>query len=109
MVSSPTAYHGILHVTLFLALIAGCDDTSTGTISGELESNAELLLISRTDREHDFGAVIGRPGLKLEHRYRLANVTGHDVKIVDVINRKTCCGIVRCAAADTQAWQRDRC
>jgi hypothetical protein len=32
------------------------------------------------------------------HRYRLANTTRHDVKIVDVINRKTCCGIIRVGA-----------
>lgn len=57
-------------------------------------AQAEASLIDEDSRTHDFGAVIARPGRKLEHRYRLENGTQHEVKIVNVINRKTCCGIV---------------
>src|SRR5262249_50385735 len=42
--------------------------------------------------------VIANPGRRMEHRYRLTNASGQDVKILNVINRKTCCGIVRAEA-----------
>jgi hypothetical protein len=78
-----------------LTVLAGCGRESTNPNIREHESEAKPSLIAEADRQHDFGAVIGRPGRKMVHRYRLANTTRHDVKIVDVINRKTCCGIIR--------------
>jgi len=63
----------------------------------EFDANASLskFLISRSDRQHDFGAVIGAQGKKREHQYRLVNTTDREVKILNVVNRKTCCGIVK--------------
>jgi hypothetical protein len=55
----------------------------------------EASLIDEGAMAHDFGPVVSRPGRKLDHRYHLRNATAHDVTIVNVINRKTCCGIVR--------------
>ncbi len=52
-------------------------------------------LIAHADREHHFGPIIATSGRKLEHRFRLNNPTQRDVKILKVINRKSCCGVVR--------------
>ena len=52
----------------------------------------EPSLIAEADRQHDFGVVVASSGRKLNHVYRLANTTSRELKIVDVINRKTCCG-----------------
>ncbi len=77
-----------------LGFVLGCGHTpphvqSTGS---ELESTPRL--IAESDREHDLGAVIAAPGRRVCHRYHLVNTTPGDVKILAVINRKTCCGIV---------------
>jgi len=77
-----------------LLVVTGCGPASSKTNVGTAEEEAKPSLIAEADRHHDFGAVIGRAGQKMDHRYRLENPTGRDVKIVDVINRKTCCGIV---------------
>ena len=49
--------------------------------------------------------MIGRPGRTLEHIYNLVNNTGRTVRILDVVNRKPCCGSVnlsRSVLADRQ-------
>jgi len=38
--------------------------------------------------------VIGKPGQKMDHRYRLVNPSRLDVKLVEVVNRKSCCGLI---------------
>ena len=91
----PLRLHVILPCSLLLAILAGCDRSLTGIESGESKPKAEPSLIAEADREFDFGDVIASPGRKLEHRYRLLNATQRDVKILDVINRKSCCGMVR--------------
>ena len=45
-------------------------------------------------RRHDFGAVIGRPGLTLRHAYPLVNQTDGPVRILRAVNHKPCCGDV---------------
>ncbi len=52
-------------------------------------------LIAEESRSHHFGAVISKSGLKLKHAYRLVNTTKHDIKVVDLVNLKPCCGEVR--------------
>lgn len=92
-----------LEIYLFLPLLSaliGCNASPAGAPASRPSPGPEARpsLIADADREHDFGPVIGRPGQKMDHRYRLANATGRDVAIVDVINRKTCCGIVQAVA-----------
>lgn len=43
--------------------------------------------------------MIAGPGRKIEHRYRLNNATPHDIKILNVVNRKACCGDVSTGAS----------
>ena len=52
-------------------------------------------MIAEESRSHHFGAVVSRPGLKLKHDYRLLNTSNHDVRVVEMVNRKPCCGEVR--------------
>ena len=47
-----------------------------------------------TGRRHDFGAVIGHPGLTLRHAYPLVNTTDGPVRILRAVNHKPCCGDV---------------
>jgi hypothetical protein len=81
-----------------LAGLAGCNRSPSTTERGRPESEAKPTLIAEADREHDFGAVIANSGRKVKHRYRLRNDTRRDIKILNVINRKTCCGIVQADA-----------
>ena len=80
---------------LLLTLLPGCGRQFNGTTTEESQPEQKPTLIAEEDREHDFGTVIGKPGQKMGHRYHLTNTTRQDVKIVNVINRKTCCGVVK--------------
>ncbi|GAC1475706.1 MAG: hypothetical protein NVSMB9_28670 [Isosphaeraceae bacterium] len=80
--------------SLTTVILAGCDAETASDRHDPTDSEPRPALIAAADRENDFGAVVARPGQRRSHRYRLANTTPHAVKIVDVINRKTCCGIV---------------
>ena len=91
----PPRIRVILPSFLLLAILSGCAQSPWSDDLIEPEPAATRSLIAEADREHDFGPVIANPGRKIEHRYRLTNVTQQDVKILNVINRKTCCGIVR--------------
>ncbi len=51
-------------------------------------------LIDDDDRVHHFGSVVATAGRKLDHKYHLVNHTQKSVKIVNVVNRKPCCGVV---------------
>jgi hypothetical protein len=72
-------------------LTAGCADGDRGQALTP-PSNLEPRLIDSESSTHHFGVVISPTSRKLEHRYRLANSTGHDVRIVELVNRKPCCG-----------------
>jgi hypothetical protein len=76
----------------FAALIVGCADGGGGTLPPP--SNLESRLIDEEASTHHFGAVISTASRKLSHRYRLVNAAQHDVRIVELINRKPCCGEV---------------
>jgi hypothetical protein len=90
----PLRHHTFHPSVLFLTVLAGCGHSSPNTGIRESSSDTSPSLIAQAEREHDFGAAIGRVGQKMGHRYRLSNTTPHDVRITDVINRKSCCGIV---------------
>jgi hypothetical protein len=57
--------------------------------------NVGASLVEEESRAHHFGAVVSSASRTLRHTYRLANSTSHDVKIVEIVNRKPCCGDVR--------------
>jgi len=80
---------------LLLAVLAGCEHSPSRSNFVESKDKAKSFLIAEADRECDFGPVIASPGRKLEHRYKLSTATQHDVTILNVVNHKTCCGIVR--------------
>ena len=63
--------------------------------SGGREAEPKGSLITQADRDLDFGAVIATARRKATHAYHLVNRSGHDVSILNVIDHKTCCGIVR--------------
>ncbi len=56
---------------------------------------AKPALIAEAGRRRDFGAVVSRPGRTAPHAYRFVNTTANVVNLLNVINRKTCCGSVR--------------
>jgi hypothetical protein len=86
--------HAQYSLALVLLVLAGCEGASTSWDVVDEGPAASASLISERDRHHDFGAVIGAQGKKREHQYRLVNTTDREVKILNVVNRKTCCGIV---------------
>jgi hypothetical protein len=88
--------HGsLLAACSFLVLaLVGCGDVGNHPSTSSSPSQVEATLIDEPSRTHDFGSVVSRSGRTLVHRYRLNNTTGRDVKIVEVVNRKTCCGTV---------------
>ncbi len=98
----PRRKFGTGHLACLLAFTAGCGrdsengpDNGSGRVGSGRVGREAKGLISSADRQHDFGAVIGRPGRTMEHRYRLSNATARPVEILQVVNRKRCCGIVR--------------
>jgi len=95
---SPPRLRGILHVLLLLAALTGCDNAPSRSHFGDTEPESKPSLIAEADREHYFGPLIASSGRKIEHRYRLKNATQHDVRVLNIVNRKTCCGIVRAEA-----------
>ncbi|MDE2506908.1 MAG: hypothetical protein KGM43_06840 [Planctomycetota bacterium] len=54
----------------------------------------EAGLIDDDDRVHHFGLDVATAGRKLDLKYHLVNHTQKSVKIVNVVNRKPCCGVV---------------
>jgi len=92
---------GILLIAPF-----GCDDRaqkhdSPGRQAGRQPASqpADVPLIDEADASHHFGNVVG-DARTLTHRYRFRNVSGRAVKVVEVVNRKPCCGTVRFEARD---------
>ena len=94
-ITPPPRICGILPSLLILAVLAGCNQTPASGTLRESGPDNKPSLITEADREHDFGPVIASSGRRLEHSYRLSNSSPRDIRILDVINHKTCCGIVR--------------
>ena len=72
----------------------GCRNEAANKSDPPLESTVEPSLIPVADRQFNFGNVIGGPGARRVHQYRLTNSTARAVTILEVINHKTCCGRV---------------
>ena len=73
-----------------LALAIGCSDADRVPTP----ETAPTDLIADDARAHDFGLIIGGRGQRMRHRYRLTNTTRSAVRILNVVNRKPCCGEV---------------
>jgi hypothetical protein len=84
----------IAAILLVCPTLAGCGDVQHIARPARAGIASESL-IDDISRSHHFGAVISEPGRKLEHSYPLRNKTRHAIKIVDVVNRKPCCGEIR--------------
>jgi len=84
-------------VGILVIVTVGCNDRDHQYIGHgvSIKAEASAPLISEELRAHHFGAVISRADRKLKHEYRLVNKTNHDVKIIELVNRKPCCGEVR--------------
>jgi len=79
---------------VYLILFGGCGDESSAPQLKTSDAETRPSLIAEADRQFDFGDVIGKPGQKMDHRYRLVNPSRLDVKLVEVVNRKSCCGLI---------------
>ncbi len=51
-------------------------------------------LIESEAATYQFGPVINKPGRWLSHTYPLVNHLDRDIELVDVINKKPCCGVI---------------
>ena len=72
----------------------GCDSRPVATVSHVEQTHSPQTLISDEDRRFSFGTIISKPGRQVVHRYRLANPTSREVQILDLVNRKSCCGVI---------------
>lgn len=84
-----------LVVRLFASALAvlwlsGCARNGDWEDSDRMARNE--LFGTQDERKHDFGVVIGRPGLKLSHTFPLVNTTQRTIRLLRAVNRKTCCG-----------------
>jgi hypothetical protein len=82
----------IVGIMLVCPTFAGCGDAQHIAPPPIDAGIASASLIGDSSRFHHFGAVISEPGRKLEYSYQLRNKTRHAIKIVEVVNRKPCCG-----------------
>jgi len=73
----------------------GCADRDPGTAPGISGEADEPPLLDRESSSFHFGPVIHKAGRKLVHPYRIANSAKHPIKVVDIVNRKPCCGEVQ--------------
>lgn len=89
------------------ALVQGCTPeepplpTQALAQFGPLPTDDRSPLGGADDRRFDFGQVIGTPGLKLTHVFRLTNGSDRPVKILRALNAKPCCGEVEPMAPTT--------
>ena len=79
---------------LWAVLVAGqgCGQPVAVPRTDDAPSGPEL--IDESAMTHHFGTFVNNPNRKLKHAYRLVNSTNHEVKVVDLINGKPCCGEV---------------
>jgi hypothetical protein len=91
MTAFPVRLSNLLPVFLATLVASGCRNAPPEGPRVE----AKPTLIAETDRRHHFGTVVSRPGRTASHSYRLVNTTANVVNLLNVINRKTCCGSVR--------------
>lgn len=81
---------------VFAIVVLGCGESSQKPgWSGPRKHLDESALIAESERRHDFGLLVSRPGRTKSHVYRLVNDTEYSVRFVSIINRKACCGRVR--------------
>jgi hypothetical protein len=81
--------------SLALAQVSGgCSPPSSGFATARAHSQAELFG-PQSDRRHDFGTILARPGRAVTHSFLLINNTGRQLRLVRAVNRKPCCGEVR--------------
>jgi len=78
---------------LVASLLLACDREGGMERTEAARRDDHPPLISLGDRCHDFGAVVGGPGAKATHRYRLVNAASDSVRLV-AVNLKPCCGRV---------------
>jgi hypothetical protein len=90
----PRALNRLTILAAFAIAVFGCDRRDHPSAAYLDKMNADLPLLCE-ESHHHFGAVLGKSGRKLVHAYRMVNTTSHDIKIVELANRKPCCGEVR--------------
>lgn len=94
-----------------LTLVIGCGiDTSPPPYPGP-DVTPTLVTVDdapfgdASDRRHDFGAIVGRPGLALDHTYTLVNTSDEPVEILRAVNLKSCCGTIQLDARTIEPGQ----
>lgn len=82
--------------TACIFCFGGCNQSDDDTHRQKIviQQDTVELFGTETERVHDFGTVIGSPGLKLTHKYPLKNTTNKPLRIIQAINQKPCCGDV---------------
>ncbi len=76
---------------------------STPALTGP---DASDRLIDAGSCSFNFGAIIYHPQQRLEHRFPLLNASKHEVRIVELVNRKPCCGAVGAGKLSLQPGER---
>ena len=77
----------------FAVWLSGCERMHPTPSTRVAESEPVLIVPEATT--HHFGAVSSFSARTMTHRYRLSNAGHHEIKIVQLVNRKPCCGAVR--------------
>ena len=95
-----------LWMSAVVLILVGCRDDDPAPTTPA--ASVPAFLIDEDSRTHHFGAVVSRPGKTLLHRFRLANATGHPVRLAQVINRKSCCGEIKVGATTLPPGDRPR-
>jgi hypothetical protein len=78
-------------ILLVCPAFAGCNEGYHVALPSVARIASEPLF-DELSRSHHFGAVISEPGRKLKYNHVLRNKSRHAIRIVDLVNRKPCCG-----------------
>ncbi len=83
-------------LSVTIVVIAGCRERQEVTANHSIRKSAvsHTILGSSDDRSFSFGPILGKPGLKVSHQFRVKNGRNKSIRVLRSINGKPCCGDV---------------
>lgn len=86
-------HHRLILILLTWVAFGGAEDDPK-LMAPISKDRIDPSLIDDDAATYDFGAILGTTERRVSHRYHLSNTNKHDIKIIDLINCKPCCGEV---------------
>jgi hypothetical protein len=81
---------------MILLLLSGCSPGARDAADSTRKAIIEVAPPFGTsgERQHDFGVVLTKPGLKRTHTYQITNRSTRTARLIQAVNNKVCCGSI---------------